>query len=129
LPVLRRTEGGFRQYPPDAVLRVKVIQQALSIGFSLEELSRFFKERAAGRPPCRAVRRLAQAKFEALEQQIQHLLAGRDLLQTLLKHWDERLEQAQGEPARLLDSLAALDSFPAGTSPRLPRKRRSAKQR
>ena len=111
-----------RQYPPEAVRRVRVIQQALSIGFSLEELARFLKERAAGRPPCRAVRRLAQAKFEALEQQIQHLLAGRDALRSLLLHWDERLNQAKGQPALLLDSLAELDPLPASTSPRVPQK-------
>jgi DNA-binding transcriptional MerR regulator len=126
LPVLRRTEGGFRQYPPEAVVRVKVIQQALAIGFSLQELSKFFKERAAGRPPCRTVRRLAQAKFEALEQQIQHLLAGRDALHALLSHWDERLEQAKGQPARLLDSLAEFEPLPAST-PRVPRTQRSRK--
>ncbi|HKP58553.1 MAG TPA: MerR family transcriptional regulator [Polyangiales bacterium] len=123
LPVLRRTEGGFRQYPPDAVRRVKVIQQALAIGFGLEELSSFFKERTAGRAPCRAVRRLAQAKFEALEQYIQRLLAGREALHALLENWDERLHAAQGQPARLLDSLAELEPFPANLSPRLPRKR------
>lgn len=120
LPVLRRTPGGFRQYPPEAVRRVKVIQQALSIGFSLEELSSLFQERAAGRPPCRTVRRLAQAKLEALEQHIEHLLASRDALRALLMEWDERLEQARGEPARLLDSLAQLDPFPASTSRRVP---------
>jgi hypothetical protein len=70
------------------------------------------------------VRRLAQAKFEALEQRLQHLLAGRDALRALLSDWDERLAQAQGQPARLLDSLAELESLPASTS-RVPRKKRS----
>lgn len=125
LPVLRRTEGGFRQYPPEAIRRVKVIQQALAIGFSLEELSKFFKERAAGRPPCRSVRRLAQAKFEALELHIQHLLAGRDALHALLSRWDERLEQANGQPAHLLDSLAEIEPLSPSSSPRVPRGKRS----
>ena len=123
LPVLRRTEGGFREYPPEAVKRVCVIQQALSLGFSLDELSRFFQERASGRAPCRAVRRLAQAKLEALEGQIQALLAGRNALREILEQWDERLGDAQGQPARLLDSLAELAPLPAAESPRMPRKR------
>jgi len=123
LPVLRRTDGGFRQYPPEAVRRVTVIQRALSIGFSLEELSSFFKERTAGRAPCRAVRRLAQTKLEALDQHIQSLLAGRDALRALLEKWDERLDKAEGQPARLLDALAELESLPASASQRMPRRR------
>jgi DNA-binding transcriptional MerR regulator len=123
LPVLRRTDGGFRQYPPDAVRRVKVIQQALSIGFSLEELSQFFKERSSGRAPCRSVRRLAQAKLDALEQHIQSLLASRDALRALLEHWDDRLREAHGQPARLLDALSELEPFPASTPLRMPRRR------
>ena len=129
LPVLTRTAGGFREYPPEAVRRVKVIQQALALGFSLEELTQFFIERAAGRPPCRAVRRLAQLKLEALEARIQAMHAARDALQLLLRDWDRRLERSGQQPARLLDSLADVKPFD-GSEQRIlrrPRRRVQAK--
>ena len=111
LPVLTRTAGGFREYPPDAVRRVTVIQQALALGFGLEELAQFFRERAAGRPPCRAVRRLAQDKLDALEARIAAQVAARDALRELLQDWDDRLERGREQPARLLDSLADVKPF------------------
>ena len=125
LPVLERTTGGFREYPPEAIRRVKVIQQALALGFSLEELTQFFIERAAGRPPCRAVRRLAQFKLDALEARIQAMQAARDALHALLRDWDRRLERGSEQPARLLDSLADVNPFDGREQRTLQRKRRS----
>jgi DNA-binding transcriptional MerR regulator len=125
LPVLERTTGGFREYPPDAIRRVQVIQQALALGFSLEELTQFFIERAAGRHPCRAVRRLAQLKLDALEERIHAMQAARDALHVLLRDWDRRLERSSEQPARLLDSLADVNPFDGREQRTLRRKRRS----
>src|ERR1051325_10149499 len=46
-----RTPGRFREYGRDAVHRIRVIQAALAIGFTLAELSGIRAERAAGRAP------------------------------------------------------------------------------
>lgn len=125
LPVLERTSGGFREYPLDAVRRVKVIQQSLALGFSLEELTQFFIERAAGRHPCRAVRRLAQLKLDALEERLQAMKAAREALHALLRDWDRRLERGGEQPARLLDSLADVKPFDGREQRTLRRKRRA----
>lgn len=125
LPKAARTGGGFREYPDGVERRVKVIQQALAIGFSLDELKEFFRERAAGRHPCRRVRRLAQAKFDALEQQLEAILAARRALSAILENWDRRLEQHQGDPANLLDSLAELEPLQLSEMRRLPQRRRA----
>jgi MerR family copper efflux transcriptional regulator len=127
LPVLERTSGGFREYPPDAVRRVKVIQQALALGFGLEELTQFFIERAAGRHPCRAVRRLAQLKLDALEERLEAMKAARDALHALLRDWDRRLERGGEQPARLLDSLADVKPFDGREQRTLRRKRAQPK--
>ena len=63
-----RTRAGYRQYPPEAVLRVRLVRRALSIGFSLAELSRILRTRDRGGAPCREVRELAARKLEQLEQ-------------------------------------------------------------
>jgi hypothetical protein len=49
---------------------VRVVQAALSIGFTLAELSGLLVERRRGGAPCRKVHGLAQAKLQALDVRI-----------------------------------------------------------
>lgn len=105
----RRSSNGYREYPAHAVERVKLIRSALAIGFRLDDLTRLLKTREAGGAPCHQVRDLAAAKLDELEQLIRNLSTMRDELRTMLRDWDDRLEQARGEPARLLETLAQSD--------------------
>ena len=41
LPKAARTNAGYRQYPPSAVERVRLVRHALPFGFSLRELAGF----------------------------------------------------------------------------------------
>lgn len=107
LACAERTTGGFRLYASDALRRVQTIQGALALGFKLRELATLLRARASGRPPCRAARRIAGERLEEVERELVRLSQLRDALRTAVEHWDERLLQtADGEPARLLDSLA-----------------------
>jgi DNA-binding transcriptional MerR regulator len=111
-----RTTGGFRQYTEHAVRRVRTIQAALEIGFSLRELAGLFRVRASGRPPCREARRLAASKLAELEQELARLLALRAQLHTVIERWDDLLARAAaGTPALLLESLA--DAHPIPDTP------------
>ena len=65
----RRTPAGYRQYPPEAVKRVRIVRRALAIGFSLRELARVLRVREKGGAPCHEVRALASAKLEELDRQ------------------------------------------------------------
>jgi 2-polyprenyl-3-methyl-5-hydroxy-6-metoxy-1,4-benzoquinol methylase len=47
--------GERHSYPPEAVERVRLIQRALAVGFSLSELSEILKIRDGGGSPCRKV--------------------------------------------------------------------------
>ena len=115
-----RTEGGYRFYRAEAETRVRLIQVALSVGFTLAELSRFLKLREAGRPPCRAVRALAAAKLGELERRLRDLHRLRGSLRKLLGSWDALLEATpSGRRAGLLDSLAS-GEFGGGLPRRLP---------
>lgn len=103
-----RTEGRFREYNRDAIQRVRVIQAAFALGFSLDELSDIFAKRRAGRAPCAQVRKLAGEKLEELTQRIEELSRLRTHLATTLSKWDRSIKNAPaGTPARLLDSLLA----------------------
>lgn len=103
----RRLANGYRSYPPEALDRVHLIQRALSVGFSLDELAKLLRARDRGQPPCREVRVLAARKLEEVDRQLETLARFRATLEATLRDWDARLEKRRGnEPAGLLESLA-----------------------
>jgi DNA-binding transcriptional MerR regulator len=107
LPGTTRTPAGYRRYAPATVDRVRLIQRALVVGFSLRELASALGQRDRGAPPCRRVRALVGARLEGLEHRLQDLTALRDEMRILLQEWDQRLaETPNGQRSRLLDMLA-----------------------
>ena len=60
--------------------RVRLIQRALAVGFSLPELARISKFRDEGGAPCRQARRVLEEKLSRVEQQVTDLAALRDHL-------------------------------------------------
>jgi DNA-binding transcriptional MerR regulator len=107
LPGTERTRAGYRRYPPAMVERVRLIQRALVVGFSLKELGVALGQRDHGAPPCRKVRALMGDRLQALEARLVELAALRDEMQVIVREWDERLAATpDGHRARLLDMLA-----------------------
>jgi DNA-binding transcriptional MerR regulator len=114
LPAPPRSANGYRRYPPSAVARVQLVQRALTIGFTLDELARVLKERQAGGAPCRKVRALVAERLADLEQRLTELAGLRDDLHAVLAEWDSLLAAVEpGRPALLLEVLAARSSFAA----------------
>ena len=114
-----RTAAGYRRYPREAVARVRLIQRALVIGFSLDELAGVLRERSAGGAPCQRVRAIVQGRLASLNQQLWDLKLLKRDLHAILDEWDGRLARTpSGKQAHLLDALAHRPSF---TSTRLPR--------
>jgi DNA-binding transcriptional MerR regulator len=106
IPRPRRSANGYREYPPATVARIRLVQRALAVGFTLAELAMVLKQRDQGGTPCRAVRALAETKLAGIEQQLQELTALRDEFRDILQDWDARLAQTrQGNRAGLLESL------------------------
>jgi DNA-binding transcriptional MerR regulator len=104
----RRLANGYRTYPPDALDRVLLIQRALAVGFTLDELAGLLRARDRGHPPCREVRALAERKLRDVDQQIEDLERFQKDLGRILRDWDLRLASADGEaPSRFLESLAS----------------------
>lgn len=101
-----RSENRYRKYPKETIHRVRQIQAALKIGFTLVELSKIFKIRDNDGAPCKTVRDLAEIKLQQLQEQIQQMILAREQLQKLIKEWDKSLQQKKpGERAGLLDEL------------------------
>ena len=108
-----RTRAGYRQYPPEALTRVRLVRRALAVGFSLAELAKILRTRERGGAPCREVRELAEGRLEHLDRQLVEMSALRDHLRELLAQWDERLKSTPAGARALL--LEALGETPSGT--------------
>ena len=106
LPRPARTAGGYRQYPAEAADRVRMVRQAVALGFSLAELARILRVRDRGGAPCRQVHALAVEKLAQLDRQIDGLVAMRCQLQTIVARWGAELDGIpEGQRAGLLESL------------------------
>lgn len=126
-----RSANGYREYPPHSQDRVRLVQHALSVGFTLDELARLLKIREEGGAPCKAVRALAAAKLEALEEQLRGLSVLRNELRRMLETWDTKLAHTRkGEQAHLLDMLSAsAPAYKSATSLAVPGAHRRKTQR
>jgi DNA-binding transcriptional MerR regulator len=113
IPRAFRGDNGYRRFPVGTVARVLVVRRALAVGFTLDELARVFRMRAAGTPPCGQVRALAGRKLAELDERIEELVRARATVTEILAEWDERLARtAPGAAAHLIDSLPAVKSAP-----------------
>jgi DNA-binding transcriptional MerR regulator len=116
-----RGENGYRSYAPAALQRVRVIQRALDMGFTLGDLTRVLRQRDAGGAPCAQVRAIAAQRLEELESRIAALLELRDELRGVVREWSGRVASLRpGERAGLLDALAATP--PTGAKTPMPRR-------
>ena len=124
IPRSERRANGYRHYDEAVVARVRIVRGALRLGFSIEEIATLLRERGKGAPPCRKARALAAGKLEAIEEQIEELLALRADLRRILDEWDERLEHTPaGTAANLLDTLKGENDVQSDDST-LPSRRR-----
>lgn len=109
-----RTEAGYRLYDSRIFERLSFIKKAQSVGFTLEQIARIIEESAAGKRPCKDVRRLAAEKLADLEQRIRELQRYRRELRETLAAWEHEGER-DGYVCGLIEGLEA-------GKPRRPRK-------
>jgi DNA-binding transcriptional MerR regulator len=109
-------------FPESAVERVRVVQSALRVGFTLAELAEVLKTRDAGGAPCRRVYQIAQEKLKGIEADIRSLKHTEKYLKAILSDWEGRLLSADGKRSNLLHSLPAAMNAPVKTTARFPRK-------
>ena len=106
LPESPRTASGYRMYAPDAIDRVRLVQRALQLGFTLTELSEILRVRDRGGVPCLRVLNMTEEKLASLQRKIQELRRTQRYMRQLVRLWREQLAQtAPGKQAMLLSSL------------------------
>lgn len=120
LPPPTRSPNGYREYPPEAETRVRLVRRAVALGFTLDELAGIVKVRDRGGVPCADVRALAAEKLGLIEQRLAEMEDARDRLREVLAHWDGLLAATPGGArAALLDALEGLIE-PGRPSPLVP---------
>lgn len=82
LPEPPRRPSGYREYPPQAVERLRFIRRAKALGFTLEEIAGLL-ELSDQRADVEAVKRLAQTRLAEVEKKLRELERVRDGLRQL----------------------------------------------
>jgi MerR family mercuric resistance operon transcriptional regulator len=80
----KRAANGYRSFPPDAIDRIRLIQRAKELGFSLEEIGDLLKLKANRGNRASSVRIKAQAKLADIDRKIETLQRMKEALLPLV---------------------------------------------
>ena len=83
-----RTEGGFRQFSSDILMRLSFIKRAQTLGLSLQEICEILQVYDGGKPACDEIQQKLKDKIFEINRQIEQLLTLRSELRGLLSGWD-----------------------------------------
>jgi MerR family mercuric resistance operon transcriptional regulator len=75
-----RRSSGYREYPPDAIRRIRFIRRAKDLGFTLKEVGELLSLRVDPKNTCADVRRMARSKVADVEAKIAELQKIKDVL-------------------------------------------------
>ncbi|MDP3529364.1 MerR family transcriptional regulator [Methylicorpusculum sp.] len=91
--------SGYRDYPVDAVTKIRFIKRAQQAGFTLKEIAALL---ALDGAHCADARLLAEQKCQQIDEQITALMALRQALKTLV---DSCQQTASSEQCAILDAF------------------------
>ncbi len=87
----KRTNAGYRLYDEGCLGRLRFIQKAKELGFTLAEVARVIAIMEAGQPLCTSVHELLENKLAEIERQML-------LLEEMRRELVERLAWARAHP-------------------------------
>ncbi len=76
----QRSEAGYRQYPSETVKRVRFIQHAKEVGFTLKDIGELLALRREPGSSCTDIKLCATQKIEDVDKKIQELKRIREAL-------------------------------------------------
>ncbi len=68
-----RNTGGYRQYPHEAIARIRFIKRAKELGFSLTEISELLSLQTNPRATCADVKERAEGKISTIHERMKDL--------------------------------------------------------
>lgn len=90
LPMVERSESGYRLFQPQVLNRLAFIRRSQSLGLTLQEIQQILAVHDHGQLPCGEMRQHLELKVEAIEQQIQALETLRAELKGILSGWQDQ---------------------------------------
>jgi len=111
IPKARRSHSGYRLYTPDVLERLRFIQKAKAIGFSLSDIRTVLQLADRGRPCCSHVLNWSEVKLAELDEQIRFLTELRNRLSHYQKLWKKTPEAnlSDAEICSLIEQIPLLD--------------------
>src|SRR5437879_13704626 len=94
LPKPARTTANYRLYPEETVTRIRFIQRAQQLGFTLKEIKELLELRVSRRTSCAQVRSHAESKMTDIEERNRSL---RQMKRELTKHAEESVRHRGGK--------------------------------
>lgn len=89
LPDPPRTRGGFRDYPPQTVDRLRFIRDAKGAGLTLADIAGVLALREGGQAPCAQVEALIADRLAQIERRLADPAATRAVLRELARRAGE----------------------------------------
>ena len=108
VPKTPKDQAGRRSYSDGDLARLRFVQRAQGVGFSLGEIAQLLKLRTNPTKSSRAVRAMAQQKCQAMLEQMEALKRMQDELSALLELCD-----GKGEHCPILEGLDGAAAKPS----------------
>ena len=84
LPKAPRRASGYREFPADAVARVRFIKRAQELGFSLDEVEELLQLQRGPRRDRGRIRKISERRIAQIDQKISELTRMRKALSALV---------------------------------------------
>lgn len=85
----RNPQNNYKVYQPSDEVRVRFIQAAKNLGFSLGEVADILDEAKHGTSPCPMVRKIIERRIEVNRQKIKELQKLQRKMENALKDWSK----------------------------------------
>lgn len=89
IPAADRAPNGYRDYDTAMIERLRMIDLAKSLGFSLEEISALMASSPGTRPSCETVSAALEQKLGAIDAHMKKLRDTRRRVESTLRHLKE----------------------------------------
>jgi MerR family Zn(II)-responsive transcriptional regulator of zntA len=85
----RNPRNGYKQYKDSDLSRLRFIQQAKTLGYTLGEIARIFQESSHGKSPCPMVRHIIGHRIEENRSRLKELAALQRRMEQALAEWSK----------------------------------------
>lgn len=105
-----RTAAGYRNYPDEAIDRVRFVRHAQAAGLTLAHIGQILAIRDGGEPPCDHVTQLVEQRLNAIDRRLAELEQTRTELHALRRRLD-RLDPADCDDTGICAAIPSTEGI------------------